>query len=80
MTNDPFQLGRPGAEPGDPDRTGGGLNARRAVLWTVLVVSAAGNAVTSMSGLPIAVSLSFGIVTVLCIAGLLADWFRRGRA
>ncbi|MCO5967578.1 hypothetical protein [Actinoallomurus soli] len=76
--NDPYRLSGPQADPGTPDRNG--IGARRALLWTVLVVSAAGNAVTSMSGLPVAVSVSCGVVTILCIAGLLADRSRRRRA
>lgn len=79
MTNDPYRLTRPETGPGAPERSGG-IGAWRTLLWTVLVVTAAGNAVTSMSRLPIAVSLSFGVVTILCIAGLLADWSRRRRA
>ena len=76
MTNDPYRIGQGGAAA--PERHG--IGAKRTALWTVLVISAAGNAVTSMAGLPIPVSLAFGVVTVLCVAWLIADRFRRGRA
>jgi hypothetical protein len=76
--NDPYRLSGPQTDSGTPDRSG--IGARRALLWTVLVVSAAGNAVTSMSGLPVAVSVSCGVVTILCIVALLADWSKRRRA
>jgi hypothetical protein len=48
-----------------------------ALFWTVLVVSAVGNSVSSLGGVPMPVHLGFGIVTAVCIAGLLAGHLRR---
>ncbi|GAB3981108.1 hypothetical protein GCM10029978_080980 [Actinoallomurus acanthiterrae] len=76
MTNDPYRIDQHSAAA--PERHG--IGALRTTLWTVLVISAAGNAATSTAGLPIPVSLAFGVVTVLCVAWLIADRFRRGRA
>jgi hypothetical protein len=54
--------------------------ATRAVLWVLLIASAAGNTAASAGGLNTAVSLGFGTVTVLCIAALVAHHMRaRGR-
>ncbi|GLU49123.1 hypothetical protein [Nocardiopsis ansamitocini] len=50
---------------------------RRGLLWTVLIVSATANAVTSLSGFPTLVSLSFGLITVLCIVLLVVGHLRR---
>ena len=48
-----------------------------AVLWIVLAVSAVGNSVSSLGGVPIAVHLGFGLVTAVCVAGLVAGHLRR---
>lgn len=80
MTKDPYQIAGTGTEQGAAGADRHGIGALRTFLWTVLVVSAAGNAVTSMGGLPIAVSLSFGVVTALCSVALILDRFRGGRA
>jgi hypothetical protein len=54
--------------------------ATRAVLWVLLIASAAGNTAASAGGLNTAVSLGFGTVTVLSIAGLIGHHMRaRGR-
>ena len=47
------------------------------VLWTVLVVSAIGNSVSSVGGVPLPVHLAFGVVTAACVGLLLARHLRR---
>lgn len=49
----------------------------RLLLWPVLVLSVLGNAVASIVGARTTVSLGFGIVTALALAGLLATLRRR---
>lgn len=67
----------------DPDRidnVSGASGARvRALLWVVLVISAAGNAVSSLGELGTLISLGFGIVTVLCIVLLIVSHLRGRR-
>lgn len=53
--------------------------AIRGVLWTLLILGAAGNAVTSLGGFSALISLGFGLVTVLCIVLLIVDHFRHRR-
>ncbi|MFE5563941.1 hypothetical protein ACFQ68_03025 [Amycolatopsis japonica] len=50
---------------------------RRALLWFVLVVSAAVNAITSIVGLSPYVSIAFGAATFLCGMALFVG--RRGQ-
>jgi hypothetical protein len=51
-------------------------NVVRPVLWCALVISMAANAVTSTSGLPVLVGVSFGLVTLACAVGLVAHHYR----
>jgi hypothetical protein len=48
----------------------------RTLLWTALVVSALGNAGTSLAGFSIVVSVAFGVLTLLCGVGLIAHYRR----
>lgn len=43
-------------------------------MWTVLVMSAIGNAIASLARFSTAVALPLGLVTVLCIALLIRGW------
>ena len=52
----------------------------RTAVWTVLVLSAAANAATSMSGLSTLLAVGFGVVTLGCVAALVADYLKRRRA
>jgi hypothetical protein len=75
---DPYRIGdqpapAPAAPPTDRRTVGRGL------VWLVLVVSVAGNSVSSVAGAPTTVRLVLGVVTVLCIAGLIALRPRRSR-
>ena len=47
------------------------------LLWMVLVVSAVGNSVSSLAGVPMPVHLGFGLVTAACVAALIARRLRR---
>jgi hypothetical protein len=60
-----------------PARRGGG--GWRGLLWVVLVISAVGNAVASLSGLGLGIRLTCGIVTVACVALLIAGYWARKR-
>lgn len=56
--------------------SGAGL---RVVLWTLLVISVAGNSVTSLGGMNMWVSATFGVVTVACIVALVVHHMRTRR-
>lgn len=49
----------------------------RSLLWMVLVVSAVGNSVSSLAGVPMPVHLGFGLVTAACVAALITRRLRR---
>ncbi|MET9258952.1 hypothetical protein [Amycolatopsis sp. NPDC004079] len=57
-------------------QSGGGSVALRAGLWLLLVLSAAGNAVASLGSMDTLIRLAFGVVTVLCIIGLIVHHVR----
>ena len=48
----------------------------RVLLWAALVVSGTCNAVTSIAGLGTAVSVVFGVLTVICAVGLFINYRR----
>jgi hypothetical protein len=67
---------------GDPQEQSPPSGAARttvlsALLWTALVVSAVGNSVSSLGGVPIAVHLGFGLVAAACVVLLLIRHLRR---
>lgn len=70
--NDPYRISRT-----PQHRTDRGL--LRPVLWLVLIVSAAANAVTSASGLNPLVGVAFGVVTIACVAALVVHHYRHRR-
>ncbi|HJE59109.1 MAG TPA: hypothetical protein K8V84_11470 [Nocardiopsis listeri] len=75
---DPYRFS---STPADQGRRGdvtrkGRRAAFRGVLWTLLILGAAGNAVTSLGGFNALISLAFGLATVLCIVLLIVDHFR----
>lgn len=51
----------------------------RPVLWLVLILSTAANAVTSASGLNPLVGVGFGVVTLACVAALVVHHYRHRR-
>jgi hypothetical protein len=51
----------------------------RALIWTVLVISAVGNSVSSFAGLPTLVHLGFGVVTAICIVVLSLQYLQQHR-
>ncbi|MCZ2804354.1 hypothetical protein O2W18_04500 [Modestobacter sp. VKM Ac-2983] len=59
---------RPAPEPARPLRT---------LLWIVLVVSIAGNSVTSFSAVPLAVSIGFGLLTAVSGITLISLYVRQ---
>jgi hypothetical protein len=50
--------------------------AVRPVLWLLLIVSAAGNMVTSNAGVNIAIGIGFGLATLACAAALIVHHYR----
>jgi hypothetical protein len=50
---------------------------QRVLLWTALLVSAICNAGTSIAGVGTVVSVTFGVLTLLCGAGLIAHYRQR---
>ncbi|WP_346618900.1 hypothetical protein [Blastococcus montanus] len=64
---DPYALDPQGPPTPARPTTGGAL---RAFLWALLALSVGGNTLSSFASVPVWVSLSFGLVTAACIAGL----------
>ncbi|HWO59173.1 MAG TPA: hypothetical protein VNO31_03905 [Umezawaea sp.] len=44
------------------------------LLWIALVISATCNAVTSLAGLSTVVSVAFGVLTLICVIGLVVRY------
>lgn len=57
----------------------GGRTLLRPLLWVLLIVSAAANAVTSVSGLNPLVGVAFGVVTLACVVALITHHYRHRR-
>jgi hypothetical protein len=70
--NDPYDISE--APPGD-SRAG----LVRPVLWLLLAISAAGNMVTSSTGVNVAVSVAFGAATLGCATALIVHHYRNRR-
>lgn|GEM_PF-5441836 len=68
----PANTSRTPLSAGPADARGGML---RPVLWTVLMISAVCNAVTSNADINIAIGIGFGLVTLACAAGLVAHHY-----
>jgi hypothetical protein len=76
--SDPYRIHEAGPAPaGDSAATRG--RTLRGVLWLVLVASAAANATTSLGGLDPLLSVTFGLATLLCVAGLIVHHVRGRR-
>jgi hypothetical protein len=52
----------------------------RPVLWVLLVLSVAANAVSSVAGLHPAVGMAFGVLALAFVAALIVDHRRRRRS
>ncbi|MGW7520775.1 hypothetical protein ACWGJ2_34865 [Streptomyces sp. NPDC054796] len=83
-TTDPNRLdgGAQDPRPVDPGAprdsvTGGGVV--RAALWLVLVISTVGNMVASFAAASTQIHLVCGVVTTLCVAGLVTCHLRARR-
>jgi len=78
--NDPYRItGAPEA----PDRAAAASprgGAGRPILWLLLVISAAGNMVTSTTGVSIVVNVAFGVATLAFATALIVQHYRRRRA
>lgn len=76
---DPYDISEaspaPSAAPPASPRNG----AARPVLWLLLVISAAGNMVTSSTGVNVAVSAAFGVATLACATALIVQHYRNRR-
>jgi hypothetical protein len=83
---DPYRISAPAPTAGsaagpdaDPAAAPENRGLLRPVLWLVLIVSTAANVVTSSLGVHPLVAGSFGVVTLGCIATLIAHHYRRRR-
>ncbi|MFB9840161.1 hypothetical protein [Actinoallomurus acaciae] len=75
---DPYRITE--AREAPPDSAGRRGGFVRPVLWLLLVVSAAGNVVTSTTGVNVFVGAAFGVATLACGAALIVQHYRRRRA
>jgi hypothetical protein len=74
---DPYRISETSdAMPPAPVRAG---VVRRRALWLLLVICAAGNAVTSTTGFPVLVGIGFGLATLACGVALAVDHYRQRR-
>ncbi|MEV1066916.1 hypothetical protein [Streptomyces sp. NPDC050263] len=75
---DPYHLTTPhSSEAPAPGVTG--ADVVRVLLWAVLVISAVGNTVASYAAASTQIHVAIGAVTVLCVAGLVAQRLRGRR-
>jgi hypothetical protein len=76
---DPYRIIEPSGTPQamPPTRDGGGVV--RPLLWLVLVISLAGNVVTSSMSISAFIGIGFGLLTLSCGVALVVDHYRRGR-
>jgi hypothetical protein len=72
---DPYRISEPDSAPPAIEQHGG----LRPVLWLLLVISAAGNVVTSNIGLNMMVGIGFGLITLACAAGLIVNHYQHRR-
>ena len=72
MTSDPTTPGAHTEAPAHPAR---GLP--RPLLWVLLIAAVAANAITSVSSLPTAVGVTFGVLALAIGALLVRDHYRR---
>ena len=72
---DPYRISEPDSAPPAIERHGG----LRPVLWLLLVISAAGNVVTSNIGLNMMIGIGFGLVTMACAAALIVNHYQHRR-
>jgi hypothetical protein len=75
--NDPYRITE---GPQTPHRAAAGGGLARPLLWLLLVISAAGNMVTSTTGVNVFVSAAFGVVTLACATALIVQHYRQRRA
>jgi hypothetical protein len=73
---DPYRISEtPDSPPAAVERRG----ILRPVLWLLLVISAAGNVVTSNTGLNMMIGIAFGLATLACGAVLIVDHYQHRR-
>ncbi|WP_199853043.1 hypothetical protein [Plantactinospora sp. BC1] len=75
---DPYRIPQTPDPTVQPDHAAG-RRVLRPLLWTVLIVSAAANGVSSITGLPALVGIGFGVVTLGCVAALVVHHYRHRR-
>lgn len=74
---DPYRITEAQEAPSDSASRRSGFV--RPVLWLLLVVSAAGNLVTSTIGVNVFVGMAFGVATLACGAALIVQHHRQRR-
>jgi hypothetical protein len=72
---DPYRIFEPDSAPPAIERRG----TLRPMLWLLLVISAAGNVVTSNIGLNVMIGIGFGLVTLACAAALIVGHYQHRR-
>ena len=77
--SDPYRISEASDELRPADRPGAQRGLLRPVLWVVLIVSAAANAVTSSAGLNPFVGAGFGVITLACVTTLIVHHYRHRR-
>ncbi|MBB4935185.1 hypothetical protein F4561_006079 [Lipingzhangella halophila] len=71
--SDPYRLDST-SDPTDSPKAASKGGAARIALWAVLVLSAAGSAVSTLAGLPMALDMAFGVVAIVCIVALVIQY------
>lgn len=73
---DPYRISEtPDSPPAAVERHG----RLRPVLWLLLVISVAGNVVTSNTGMNMMIGIGFGLATLACGAVLVIDHYQNRR-
>ncbi|MFG2000458.1 hypothetical protein ACGFNU_15055 [Spirillospora sp. NPDC048911] len=76
---DPYDISpAPPSAPSARQAASPGRAVPRPMLWVLLVISLAGNVVTSTAGVNLAVSSAFGLATLACATALIVQ-HRRSR-
>ena len=76
---DPYRISEASDETRPASHAGPQRGLLRPVLWVVLIVSAAANAVTSSAGLSPYVSAGFGLITLASVITLIVHHYRHRR-
>jgi Flp pilus assembly protein TadB len=76
---DPYRISEASDDARPASHAGAQRGLLRPVLWVVLIVSAAANAVTSSAGLNPFVGAGFGVITLASVTALIVHHYRHRR-